>query len=229
VSIHADPQADAIDRYLLLIDISGYTGFLAGVAEQHGEDFSAGLAAGYRVLGELLQDLIDGLPPGFESIKVEGDAVFGAAPASAVDGQGEAIVAHLAGLYRTFSARRDVMAVTATDDRCNACFAVTRLDLKMVLHRGLAVRQQIGGRTDLIGPQVNVVHRLLKNTVRDRIGNRPYILLTQAAAAGLGQPQLGLEHRETYVDVGEIDVRIVDLAESAGMEVPRWPATVSAE
>ena len=33
-------EPDAIDRYLLLIDISGYTGFLAGVAEAHGEDFS---------------------------------------------------------------------------------------------------------------------------------------------------------------------------------------------
>jgi hypothetical protein len=214
---------DAVDRYLLLIDISGYTGFLRGVGEQHGEDFSAGLPAGYRVLGELLQDLIDGLPAGFEAVKVEGDAVFGAAPASAVDGQGEAVIDHLANLYRTFSARRDVMAATATDDKCNACFVVTTLDLKMVMHRGVAVSQQIGGRADLMGPAVNVAHRLLKNTVRERIGRRPYLLITQQAAVALGQPEIGLEHREHYDDVGVIDGRLVDLADAAAIQVRQWP------
>src|SRR4051794_40083596 len=103
-------QPDAIDRYLLLIDISGYTRFLAGVAEMHGEDFSAGLPAGYGVLGELLGGLVDGLPPYFESVKLEGDAVFGAAPASEQDGQGLSVIDHLASLYRTFAGRRDVLA-----------------------------------------------------------------------------------------------------------------------
>src|SRR6476661_3021091 len=92
-------QPDAINRYLLLIDISGYTGFLAGVADAHGEDFSGGLPAGYGVLGELLQGLVEGLPPYFQSVKLEGDAVFGAAAASELDGQGTSVINHLAGLY----------------------------------------------------------------------------------------------------------------------------------
>src|SRR4029079_15634846 len=107
-------QPDAIDRYLLLSDISGYTGFLAGVADAHGEDFSGGLPAGYRVLGELLQGLVEGLPPYFQSVKLEGDAVFGAAPASDLDGRRIALIDHLAGLYRAFAALRDVLAVRAT-------------------------------------------------------------------------------------------------------------------
>jgi hypothetical protein len=39
----ADPPA--AERYLLLADISGYTGFMAGVEKEHGVDFSAGIPA----------------------------------------------------------------------------------------------------------------------------------------------------------------------------------------
>src|SRR4029453_8299783 len=101
---------DASERYLILIDLSGYTGFLAGVERKHGEDFSAGLPAGYRVLGELLEDLIDGLAPEFELVKVEGDAVFGTATADALDGRGAAVVDRLGGPYRQFPPRPAVMA-----------------------------------------------------------------------------------------------------------------------
>jgi len=47
----ADPAAGADaaagERYLLLADISGYTGFMAGVEHAHGVDFSAGIPAAY--------------------------------------------------------------------------------------------------------------------------------------------------------------------------------------
>lgn len=214
--------SDASERYLILIDLSGYTGFLAGVERTHGEDFSAGLPAGYRVLGELLQDLIDGLAPEFELVKVEGDAVFGTASADALDGRGAAVVDRLGKLYRQFTSRRDVMAVTATDDKCTACFAVASLDIKIVIHRGFAVRQPIGGAADLVGPAVNMAHRLLKNTVRDQIGSRPYLLLTAAAAEKLGLAERGLDHHEQYPDVGPVDVRIVDLADAAGIAMTTW-------
>lgn len=214
--------SDATERYLILIDLSGYTGFLAGVERRHGEDFSAGLPAGYRVLGELLQGLIDGLAPEFELVKVEGDAVFGTASAEALDGRGTAVVGRLGELYRQFTSRRDVLAVSASDDKCTACFAVASLDLKAVIHRGFVVRQPIGGSVDLVGPAVNVVHRLLKNTVRERIGPRAYLLLTQAAADKLELAERGLVHHEEYPDVGAVGVRIVDLAEAAGISVTTW-------
>jgi uncharacterized protein DUF2652 len=214
--------SNASERYLILIDLSGYTGFLAGVERVHGEDFSAGLPAGYQVLGELLQDLIDGLAPEFELVKVEGDAVFGSASADALDGWGEAVVGRLGELYRRFTSRRNVMAVTAIDDKCTGCFAVASLDLKVVIHRGFAVRQPIGGAADLVGPVVNMAHRLLKNTVRDRIGSRPYLLVTEAAADKLGLDERGLVHHEHYPDVGSVDVRIIDLADAAGVPLTTW-------
>jgi class 3 adenylate cyclase len=215
---------DAVARYLVLADISGYTRFLAGVEGQHGDDFRAGLPAGYRALGELLQRIVDGLAPYFELVKVEGDAVFGSAEAESLDGRGSAVIDNIDDTYRTFIERRDVLAATASDDRCTACFAIGQLDLKVVIHRGIAVRQTMGGAADLVGPAVNLAHRLLKNTVREQIGLRPYVLLTQPAADGLGLPQTGRAHRETYPDIGSIDVRILDLTDAAGIVPARWPA-----
>jgi hypothetical protein len=222
-SVRGDGAA-AVDRYLALVDISGYTSFLAGVEQTHGEDLSGGLPAGYRVLGELLEGVVDALAPEFDVVKLEGDAVFGAAPAARLDGRGEAILQHLVALYAGFATRRTALR-SSSDDKCLACTAVEHLDLKVVIHRGLAVAQRTAGHEDLYGPAVNAVHRLLKNSVRDRIGYRPYVLITAPAAKALGLGDRGFEHAESYPDVGSIDVRILDLAELAGVE-PAVPGPV---
>jgi len=56
-------DSPAGERYLLLADISGYTGFMAGVEQAHGVDFSAGIPAAYSVLGDLLHAVVQGLTP----------------------------------------------------------------------------------------------------------------------------------------------------------------------
>ena len=208
----AGADAPAGERYLLLADISGYTGFMAGVEQEHGIDFSAGIPAAYSVLGALLDAVIEGVEPDFALVKLEGDAVFAAAPAAHLDGQGDRVLETLRATYRAFTDGR-TRALPATDHLCTACPAVAHLDLKVVLHRGHAVRQAVGSGSDLLGPAVTIAHRLLKNTVRERIGFRPYLFLTDAAATALGLPQVGLAHREEYADAGRIEGRIVELGE----------------
>jgi uncharacterized protein DUF2652 len=214
--------ASAVVRYLALVDISGYTSFLADVEQTHGKDFRAGLPAGYPILDELLEGVVDALAPEFDLVKLEGDAVFGAAPAARLDGRGEAILQHLVALYAAFATRRTALR-SAGDDTCVACTAVEHLDLKVVIHRGVAVTQRVAGREDLHGPAVIAAHRLLKNSVRDRIGYRPYLLVTAPAANALGLGDRGFQHSESYLDVGSIDARVLDLAELAGVApaVPR--------
>lgn len=77
-------------------------------------------------------------------------------------------------------------AIPARDHCCTACPTVAHLALKMVLHRGHAVRQAVGSGSDLLGPGVTVAHRLLKNNARERFGARPYLLVTGAASTALG-------------------------------------------
>ena len=213
-ALSAEAESPAGERYLLIADISGYTGFMNDVELAHGVDFSAGIPAAYSVLGALLDGVIAGGQPDFALVKLEGDAVFAAAPAGRLDGQGERVLEKLGQLYGTFVEGR-TRAIPASDHVCTACPFVANLDLKMILHRGHAVRQAVGSGTDLLGPAVNVAHRLLKNTVRDEIGARAYLFLTDAAANALGVADVGLAHSEEYPDAGRIGGRIVELSQPA--------------
>ncbi len=207
----ADPPAG--ERYLLLADISGYTSFMAGVERSHGVDFSAGVPAAYSVVGALLDSVITGLAPAFALVKLEGDAVFAAASASSLDGQGQRALATITATYRAFAAAR-TRAIPSKDHICTACPAVAQLDLKVIVHRGHTVRQSVGPGSDLLGPAVTAAHRLLKNTIRDEIGYRPYLFLTDPAASALGLPEVGTAHGETYPDAGRIEGRLLELGAS---------------
>ena len=208
----AAPDPPAAERYLLLADISGYTGFMAGVEREHGADFSAGVPAAYSVLGALLDSVIVGLGPAFALVKLEGDAVFAAASAPSLDGQGRRVLKTIADTYLAFVDARTA-AIPSNDHVCTACPAVAQLDLKIILHRGHTVRQSVGASSDLLGPAVTVAHRLLKNTIRDEIGYRPYLFLTEPAASGLRLADVGTAHGETYADAGPIEGRVLELGE----------------
>ena len=207
-------DAPAGERYLLLADISGYTGFMSGVEQEHGIDFSGGIPAAYSILGELLHAVVEGVEPEFTLVKLEGDAVFAVAPAASLDGLGEQVLTKLGRMYQSFIEARTA-AIPANDHVCVACPAVAHLDLKVVLHRGHSVRQIVGSGSDLLGPAVTVAHRLLKNTIRERIGFRPYLFVTDAAATALGSPEVGFVHSEEYADAGQISGRVIQLGDPA--------------
>ena len=65
-----------------------------------------------------------------------------------------------------------------TTCRCAACASIGSLDLKFVAHFGTYVLSVDGDREDLAGPDVILVHRLLKNTVGDAGGPQAYVFLT---------------------------------------------------
>ena len=214
------PDAAAGDRYLLLADITGYTGFMTGVEQEHGVDFSAGIPAAYAVLGDLLAAVILGRDRVWACVTLDVDAVCAAAPGASLDGQGDRVLMKLRSMYGGFTESR-TRAMPANDHVCVACPAVAHLDLKVVLHRGFSVRQSVGSGSDLLGPAVTVAHRLLKNNIRSRIGSRPYIFLTDSAATGLGLADAGLEHREEYPDAREVQGRVLELGEPVREDVSR--------
>ena len=212
IPTQADPVAG--QRYLLLADISGYTAFLNGVEQAHGVDFSSGIPAGYEVLGALLDAVVEGVQPAFDIAKLEGDAVFAVAPAEVLDGQGEAVLDRLRAVWRAFYVVRE-QGKSASDHICTACPVVGSLNLKMVLHRGQAVRQTVGSNPELLGPAVNVAHRLLKNSIQSRLGYRAYLYVTDAAVAGLGITSIGVEHLEDYPDAGQVQGRVIEVGENS--------------
>ena len=201
----------ASEQYFLLADISGYTAFLANVERTHGLDFSHGIPAGYEILGALLDVVVQGIQPTFAVAKVEGDAVFGVAAAAQLEAVSGSLLAELRGVVDRFGEVKREQAAIASDHVCNACPVASALWLKMLLHRGFGVQVAGGSHTELHGPAVTLVHRLLKNHVAERIGARPYLFVTDAAAAGLRWPGTGVAHVESYPDAGDVAGRILTL------------------
>ena len=205
------PVSSAEEGYLLLADISGYTGFMSGLGEAHGVDFSQGIPPGFALMGALLDAVAAGLTDPFTVVKFEGDAVFATAPPEALDGRGAYAVEQLRGTYQRFIEARTQADIGRGDHWCEACVLTTSLDLKMVLHEGPYVRQAVQQQSELLGTTVNVVHRMLKSSVADAVGNRHFLHMTMAAAARLGLDDAGVAHLETY-DIGEVPGRVLDLA-----------------
>jgi hypothetical protein len=88
------------------------------------------------------------------------------------------------------------------------------LDFKFVVHHGEMVKQRMGGRDELAGRDVILVHRLLKNTVSDKIGGRAYALYSDAAIRSMGVDPVAqdlIPHHETVDIIGDVTLWARDL------------------
>jgi len=206
---------------LLLADISGYTSFLRGVADAHREIILEAdePPQAYALLSHLLDTMVAAVAPTFRLAKFEGDAVFAVADDGVV--QGESVLACLRACYSAF---RDRLAAAGSQWTCTcaACARISELDLKFVLHHGEYVAQSIAGREELLGPDVNVVHRLLKNHARELVGPVPYALVTEAAAAAMSIPTAAMvSGQETYPDTPPIRMHVLALVQQGETETGR--------
>jgi len=202
---------------LLIADISGYTSYLAGSELDHAQD----------ILADLMTTVVGALRPGFRLAKLEGDAAFAYALTERIDGS-----ALLDGVERTYFAfRRRLRDIAgATSCECNACALMPRLDLKVLVHHGTVIRHRVAGREELVGSDVIVAHRLLKNHVVQRLGTPAYALFSDAcvAAMGVDPAALGMtEYRDTYDDLGEVTGWVHDLGAAWAAELERRRVTVA--
>ncbi len=193
----AEPQPACF----LIADISGYTGYLSEVELDHAQD----------ILADLVGAIVSALRPNFRLAKLEGDAAFTYMPGETIDGS--MLLDTIERCYFGFRRRRrDVRQATTCE--CTACERIPDLDLKFVAHHGLTIVQKVAGRQELLGRDVIVAHRLLKNDVVERDGIEAYALFTQAVAdaAGLSPESLGLRaHTETYDRIGDVPGWVLDL------------------
>ena len=186
---------------LIIADISGYTGYLTGSELDHARD----------VMADLLETVLAAMGPTLRLSEVEGDALFVYVPETDVDGS--MLLDTLESCYFTF--RRRVRSIAqATTCPCNACSAVRTLDLKFCVHTGEVVRQRIAGQEKLMGSDIILVHRLLKNSVSEALGSHAYVLLTASCLERLRLDPAALRmtpHRETYEHFGQVPLYVHDL------------------
>ena len=205
---------------LVIADITGYTGFLAGAELDHAQD----------ILADLMSTVVGALRPTFRLAKLEGDAAFTYSITATIDGP--QLQDTIEQCFFAFRRRlRDIGRASTCE--CNACILVPNLDLKVVAHHGPVIRQRIASSEELVGSDVIVVHRLLKNHVEEATGFAAYAFYSDAciAAMGLSDPaSAGLvAHRETFEGIGEVGGWVRDLEAAWTAELERASIVVGAK
>lgn len=189
--------------FLVLADLSGYTEFLHGTKLDHAVD----------TLRYLFNNLLEQIHEPFTISKLEGDAVFAFAPKGSFL-QGQTFIDALEGIYFGYSLAWDRLNPRQDCD-CSACNLTPKLELKFAAHFGSYALQDHGAYVELVGYDVNLVHRLLKNTVSEKTGLRAYAYLTEACLQELDLEDFTdtlLEHNEVFDDVGQVKGFVYDLA-----------------
>jgi len=160
----------------------------------------------------LLQIIVERFRPLLTISKLEGDAVFAYTPEANLP-RGELLLDLLESTYVAFRDRQMGIERRTTCE-CNACRRIPDLDLKVLIHYGDYLRQDVGGIAELLGSDVNLAHRLLKNHVSEATGWRAYMLFTEQSLAHLGV-SLPVTHAqiETYDHLGNVQTYSLDLHE----------------
>lgn len=195
--------------YLFLADISGYTSFLAQVELEHAQ--------------EILTDLLEVIVEKFQSLltisQLEGDAVFAYVDEAGIL-RGEALLELIESTYVAFCQRRDT-STRATNCTCKACQSMPSLELKFFAHHGNFMTQHVAGSKELVGSDVNLVHRLMKNHVTEKTGWYAYALFTKVALESMKLKLEDVHNQvETYEHLGEIETISINL-------IPRYDAIVT--
>jgi uncharacterized protein YndB with AHSA1/START domain len=186
--------------YLLLADISGYTSYVASTELAHSQE----------ILSELLELIVSRFRTWMTIHKLEGDAVFAYSPESKIE-RGELLFELIESTYVDFCSRREA-AHRRTTCSCNACRSIPNLDLKFIAHYGEYFVQDVMGTKELVGSDVNLIHRLLKNHVMESTGWKAYALFTESCLDHLNlHPEKLHEEMEAYDHLGEVRTFSMDL------------------
>ncbi len=186
--------------YLLLADISGYTSFVAGTELDHS----------HAILTDLLEIICSQIEKLLSIHKLEGDAVFAYAQETLL-ARGETALELIESTYAAFRDRQmDIQR--ATTCTCRACKNIPSLDLKFIVHHGDYIIQHVRGTREMVGSDVNLVHRLSKNHVTEATGWRAYLMITASCLAHLDLKLEGTyEQVETYEHLGEVKTINIDM------------------
>jgi uncharacterized protein YndB with AHSA1/START domain len=188
--------------FLVISDITGYSKYVHESELEHARDS----------LTDLLNILIDHTQSPLVISDVEGDAVFSYALLGGFL-QGRTLVDMIESTYAAFRKALELMVINTTCT-CNACRNLPNLDLKFFVHYGSFMTQNLGKYIELVGNDVNLVHRLAKNHIKEETGFKAYAAFTQAVIDALELDEFGKSitpYRETFADVGEVQLYVHDL------------------
>ncbi len=186
--------------YLVLADISGYTSFVAQTEIEHAD----------IALSFLLEAIVEKLSSLLTISKLEGDAVFAYMEESKLP-SGKSLLELIDNTYLAFRDQAEALYGKSTCP-CKACQSIPTLDLKFMVHHGDFIIQQVAAIKDLLGTDVNLVHRLSKNHVSESTGWKGYALFTNQGLERM-QTDKGtfVQQTESYEHLGEVETYVMDM------------------
>jgi len=147
---------------IFIPDISGFTKFVSETELSHSQ----------HIIRELIEVIIDSNSLGLTVSEIEGDAVlfyrFGISPSAAE------LAAQVKNMFMNFHKQLKVIE----RDRichCGACSTAINLTIKFLAHSGEISISKIKDHEKLVGKDVIIAHRLLKNNIK----SDEYILLSE--------------------------------------------------
>jgi hypothetical protein len=197
------------ERTLLLIaDIGGYTEYM--------RTHRMSLAHADVNTARLLEAVIDAAGD-FDLIEIESDAAFLSRQVDAPDGDAVAAMTRATiDMHRAFHRERHNVATNLCP--CDGCTQADNLKLKFVAHIGEVATQTIRDRRKLVGIDVILVHRLVKNPVQ----TPEYILFSEelyrTGGAALSDPVHEVSH--DLEGIGPVPRTSWNIADFAGVLPP---------
>ncbi len=188
--------------FLYIPDISGFTKFVTQTEIEHSNE----------IISDLIEVIIKSNDLGLNISEIEGDSVLfyllGEPPVL------EAIVDQSKRTFLDFHAAIQTMT-QEFDCNCKACTTILNLTLKFITHWGECKEVPIQKFTKLIGSDVILAHRLLKNSVPDK----EYILFSEKYLDSQRSKSLIQEdwinykqNTEILEDFGQINTKYIPLS-----------------
>lgn len=178
--------------FLFMPDISGFTKFVNKTEIEHST----------HIIQELLEIIIDANELNMELMEIEGDAVFffrfGKLPStSKIIQQSKSIFEKFHQHLLKYESRRIC--------QCGACRTANNLTLKFIIHSGFVRSYYVKNHFKLMGKDIIILHRLLKNKIPDN----EYLLFTESFFGVSGSENLIQVQLSTVDDSEEFDNNIV--------------------
>lgn len=188
--------------FIVMADITGYTMFLNESELDHATES----------LASVLDVIIDSTASPLVLYRVVGDAVV----SYALDDQilnPQTLVDQLENIYVNYRRALEQMVINTTCT-CNACANLSGLDLKFIVHHGEFSIKEMAGNAEILGPQVNLVFRLAKNSIKELLGLGAYIAYTREAIDSLDLPEFAMTLvplEEDVDDFGKVWIHVADM------------------
>lgn len=198
--------------FLLIADITGYTMFLTRSELDHAQG----------ILDALFKSIFAEIKAPVILSNLQGDAALTYLPDVNLP-QRQFPLDAIERIYCSFANTLGAMRLNTTCT-CNACRNMNQLDLKFFLHHGVYATQQMAGRTELQGPEVIRLHRLMKNSVTATTGIKAYALVTEQAANAIGLPEFFAGTIRLVENIGEFGDTVCYVYDLAPV-FARWRAS----